>query len=129
MPFERFVPPRVPGERPRVTIRPCGLISFDATAVELFGLDKATHAILYFDKTRKIIGIQPTNNQKETGAFRMSRRRRSISLKAPQFFEQYGLEIDEPQRFDVIEDKTSKMLTIPVKDVQRRRGRRPKKNA
>ncbi len=129
MPFERFVPPRAPGARPRVTIRPSGLISFDATAVELFGLDKATYAILYFDKTRKIIGIQPTNNQKETGSFRMSRRRRSISLKAPQFFEQYGLEIDEPQRFDVIEDKTSKMLTVPVKDVQRRRGRRPKKTA
>ena len=95
----------------------------------MFGLNKATHAILYFDKTRKMIGIQPINNQKETGTFRMSRRRRSISLKAPQFFEQYGLEISEPQRFDVTEDKSSKMLTVTVKDVQRRRGRRPKKTS
>jgi hypothetical protein len=127
MPFERFVPPRPAGARPRVTIRPSGLISFDATAVDVFGLEKHPAAVLFFDKTRKLVGVQPVNSNKEPGAFRMSRRRRSISLKAPQFFEQYGLEIDEPQRFDVSEDKGSKMLTIDVRNVQRRRGRRPKK--
>ena len=127
MAFERYVPPRTAGARPKATIRPSGLISFDATAVEVFELDKATHAVLFFDKTRKLLGIHTTSNQKEAGAFKLSRRRRSVSLKAPQFFTQYGLTIDEAQRFDVSEDKANKMLTINVKNVQRRRGRRPKK--
>jgi len=127
MAFERFVPPQTAGARPRATIRPSGLISFDATAVKVFGLDKATYAVLFFDKTRKLVGIQATNKQEESGAFRMSRRRRSVNVKAPQFFSQYGLTIDEPQRFDIGQDKSNKMLTISVKNVQRRRGRRPKK--
>jgi hypothetical protein len=127
MAFERYVPPRTAGARPRATIRPSGLISFDATSVEVFELDKATHAVLFFDKTRKLLGIHMTSNQKEPGAFKLSRRRRSVSLKAPQFFSQYGLTIDEAQRFDVSEDKANKMLTINVKTVQRRRGRRPRK--
>ena len=127
MAFERYVPPRTAGARPRATVRPSGLISVDATAVEVFGLDRVTHAELFFDKTRKLVGIQPTNNQKEAGVFKLSRRRRSVSVKAPQFFTQYGLTLEEPQRFDIGEDKSNKMLTISVKNVQRRRGRRPKK--
>ena len=127
MAFERFVPPRTAGTRPRATIRPSGLISFDANAVEVFALDKATHAVLFFDKTRKLVGVQTSSNPKESGAFKLSRRRRSVSLKAPQFFAQYGLTIDEAQRFDVAEDRANKMLTINIKNVQRRRGRRPKK--
>jgi hypothetical protein len=128
MAFERFVPPRTAGTRPRATIRPSGLISFDAAAVEAFELEKATHAVLFFDKTRKLIGIQLSKSDKETGAFPLSRRRRSVSLKAPHFFSQYGLAFEESQRFDVDEDPANKMLTISMKNVQRRRGRRPKKS-
>jgi len=128
MAFERFVPPRTAGTRPRATIRPSGLISFDAAAVAAFDLEKATHAVLFFDKTRKLIGIQLSKSDKETGAFPLSRRRRSVSLKAPHFFAQYGLSFDESQRFDVDEDAGSKLLTISMKNIQRRRGRRPKKS-
>jgi hypothetical protein len=127
MAFERFVPPRTAGKRPRATIRPTGLISFDAAAVEAFELDKATHAVLFFDKTRKLIGIQLVRSNKEPGAFPLSRRRKSVSLKAPHFFSQYGLAFEDSQRFDVSEDPGSGMLTISMKNVKRRRGRRPKK--
>jgi hypothetical protein len=127
MAFERFVPPQTAGSRPRATIRPSGLISFDATAVKVFDLDKASHAILFFDKTRKLVGVQTTAKGEEAGAFKLSKRRRSVNVKAPHFFSQYGLTIDEAQRFDVTQDKGHKMLTINVKNVQRRRGRRPKK--
>lgn len=128
MAFERYVPPRTAGMKPRATIRPSGLMSFDAAAVAAFGLNKASHVVLFFDKGRKLIGVQITNNGNEAGAFPLSRRRRSVSLKAPQFFGQYGLAFEESQRFDIADDRTSKMLTISMKNVQRRRGRRPKKD-
>lgn len=127
MGFEKFIPPQASGLRPRATIRPSGLISFDAASVEAFGLKSATHAVLYFDKTRKMVGVQITKNEGEDGALKLSRRRRSVSLKAPQFFDLYGLSFEEAQRFDVGLDPDSKMLTISLKHVQRRRGRRPKK--
>lgn len=127
MAFEKFIPPQASGVRPRATIRPSGLISFDAASVEAYGLDSATYAVLYFDKTRKMVGVQITKNEGDDGALKLSRRRRSVSLKAPQFFDLYGLSFEEAQRFDVGLDPDSKMLTISLKHVQRRRGRRPKK--
>ena len=95
-------------------------------AVEVFGLDKATHAVLFFDKSRKFIGVKPTSSAGEQGAFKLSRRRRSMSLKAPAFFETYALRFEEAQRFDVGFDESDEMLTISVKSVKRRRGRRPR---
>jgi len=127
MAFEKFVPPQAAGTRPRATIRPSGLISFDAASVAAFGLDSAKYAVLFFDKTRKIIGVKVTRSEKEEGSLPMSRRRRSVSLKSPQFFHRYGLTVDESQRFEVSRDPDDGMLMISVKDVQRRRGRRPKK--
>ena len=52
MAFEKFIPPQTSGVRPRATIRPSGLISFDAATVETFGLDTASYAVLYFDLDR-----------------------------------------------------------------------------
>ena len=127
MAFERFVPPQAAGTRPRATIRPSGLISFDAASVAAFGLDSAKFAILFFDKTRKIIGVKITKKKEDDAALPLSKRRRSVSLKSPQFFHQYGLKIEESQRFEVSQDPDDKMLLINVKDVKRRRGRRPKK--
>ncbi len=128
MAFEKYIPPQTAGVRPRATIRPSGLISFDAATVETFDLQSASHAVLYFDKTRKMVGVQITAKEGDDGALKLSRRRRSVSLKAPQFFDLYGLSFEEAQRFDVGQDPMSKMLTISLKHVQRRRGRRPKKN-
>lgn len=127
MAFEKFIPPQTSGVRPRATIRPSGLISFDAASVESFGLDSAKYAVLFFDKTRKMVGVQITKNATDDGVLKLSRRRRSVSLKAPQFFDLYGLSFEEAQRFDVGLDPTSNMLTINLKHVKRRRGRRPKK--
>jgi len=126
MPFERFVPPPTTGVRPRATIRPSGLISFDGAAVQAFGLQSAAHVVLFFDKNKKAVGVKTTDNADEEGALKLSRRRRSVSLKAPQFFERYGLTFGESQRFDVRQDPDSGMLIISMKSVQRRRGRRPK---
>lgn len=127
MAFEKFVPPQAAGTRPRATIRPSGLISFDAASVAAFGLESAKFAVLFFDKTRKIIGVKISQKNDEEGSLQMSRRRRSVSLKSPQFFHQYGLSVDESQRFEVTRDSADGMLLIGVKDVKRRRGRRPKK--
>jgi len=127
MAFEKFVPPQAAGTRPRATIRPSGLISFDAASVAAFGLDSAKYAVLFFDKTRKIIGVKISNKVAEEGSLPLSKRRRSVSLKSPQFFHQYGLTVDESQRMEVTRESADNMLLINVKDVKRRRGRRPKK--
>jgi len=129
MAFERFVPAAVSRVRPRATFRPSGLISFDAASVDAFQLNEASHAVLFFDKTKKLVGIKTTRDDGEAGAIPLAKRRRSVSLKAPQFFERFAITLDHPRRFDVAFDEAAKMMTIDIKTVRRRRGRRPRTTA
>jgi hypothetical protein len=126
MGFEKFIPPRTGAAKPKATIRPSGLISFDAASVEAFGLANQSYAVLYFDKTKKVVGVKAVKNDKDDGAIKLSRRRRSVSLKSPQFFEKYGLNIEDAQKFDAAWDDANGMIIVSLKNVQRRRGRRPK---
>lgn len=124
MGFEKFVPKSAPSSPPKALIRPTGLISFDAASVAAFGLDKATHAVLYFDRNKKAIGVRFTSDSKEEGALKVSRRRRTVGVKSPQFFEEYGLVLESPMRFPVRKDPKSSLLVVDVKELPRRRGRR-----
>ena len=124
MPFEKFVPPKPAGPNPKATIRPSGLISFDAASVDRFGLDEAGFGVLFFDPTRKLIGLRLTDDESEEGALKLTRRRRSVSIKAPSFFESYGIPIEQPSRFDVAHDDKDGLITINLQNVRRRRGRR-----
>jgi hypothetical protein len=126
MVFERYIPPRSLTSAPKATIRPTGLISFDADAVTSFNLKDATHLVLYFDPKRKLIGVKDVNDGGVDGATPVTRRRRSLSVKCPEFFNTYGLIITESRRYDVKRDNRAGMMTIDVSDVRRRRGRRPK---
>ncbi|MBD3293739.1 MAG: hypothetical protein GF393_12505 [Armatimonadia bacterium] len=126
MAFEKYVPPRARSASPKALIRPTGLISFDGNAVEAFNLSDAQYAVLFFDRTRKLVGVKLTDNAGEEGALKLSRRRRTVSVKSPDFFEEYGIEIHQPTRFDTSYDDAKNMIVINTKSIPRRRGRRAK---
>ena len=125
MAFEKFVPEPKKSHGPRATIRPSGLISFDANAVETFKLDRATHALLFFDKTKKRIGVKPLTGPGEEAAFRLVRRRRTVGLKAPEFFKHFGLSVETPKSFETHDDESEGMIVIDVRPLKLKRGRRP----
>ncbi len=125
MGFEKFVPKSVASSSPpKALIRPTGLISFDAASVAAFGLDKATHAVLFFDRNKKAIGVRFTSDPNEEGALKISRRRRTVGVKSPEFFKEYGLVLESPKRLPVREDKRNGLVIVDVKEIRRRRGRR-----
>ncbi len=123
MAYEKFIPKTTKPSRPKATIRPSGLISFDAQAVEDFGLFDATHAVLFFDRSKKRIGIKILKNGDEEGAVPLARRRRSVSLKAPGFFDQFSISLPAPKRLDVSFDESEGLITIGMTSVRRRPGR------
>lgn len=128
MGFEKYVPKATPSKSmPQVTIRKTGLISFDAASVKEFGLEKASHLVLFFDKSKKILAVQVCNDGNVQGAIKMSRRRRTASVKVPQFFESWGLILDDVQKFNVSFDESEGKLIVNLSSIKRRRGRRAKK--
>lgn len=125
MGFEKYVPRKVTAKStPQVTIRKTGLISFDAAAVQEFELADVSHFVLFFDKGKKALGIQRCDDGDVLGSIPTSRRRRTVSVKAPQFFEHWGFLLDDVQKYSVSLDEERDLLIVDLGTVKRRRGRR-----
>jgi hypothetical protein len=126
MPFEKFIPPRKQ-KPPQVSIKRTGTISFDKVHASAYGLEKVGHVTLFFDASRKLVGVKPTTDAKAEGAIRLSHRQRVSSVRARSFFEAFGIKLERTSRYPVAFDKHLGMAVIELGDVKRRPGRRPKK--
>ena len=127
MPFEKYIPETEAIKKPTARIRPSGLISFNADSVEVFDIGDAAFAILFFDKQKKALGVQITNDDDDSGALKLSKRRNSMSVKAPDFFRRYNFRIDSPQVVPVGRNRDG-MLVLDLSSLKRVRGRRPKRS-
>lgn len=90
MAFERFVK-TTRSFTPKVSIWGRGQIGFNTGAVHKFGLEKFDYAILFFDKETRRIGIVFTNDEKEKGVVRLTKRMAGMSLSAKPFLEYYDV--------------------------------------
>jgi len=125
MAFIKYEPKASPTTGPRVRIRPTGLISFDATAVSKFGLEKYSYAILYFDPEKKTIGIKPTSDNSDPSSLKLSKRRSTISLKAPGFFKHFRIPVAQAVTLDV-QGNDEGILNFIMKGIRKRRSRKAK---
>ncbi len=126
MPFEKFVPPRKP-KPPQVSLKRTGTITFDNAFAATFGLVKASHAIIYYDPARKLIGVKPARDPKDEGAMRISHRKRVCSLRARSFFEVYGIKLERTAHYPVALDREGAMALVELGGVKRRRGPRKRR--
>lgn len=125
MAFEKYIPDVVKATQPRARIRPSGLISFDAFSVEKFDLGKTKNVVLFFDKTKKQIGVKTAASPNEEGSLPVSKRRQSINVKAPGFFAHYAFVIDRPLVINVQKNDEG-MLILDMSSIKRKRGKRRK---
>jgi len=125
MSFEKFIPPRKE-KPPQVSIKRTGTITFDKTLAGTYGLGRASHVILYFDPSKKLIGVRAAQDGREEGAMKLSHRKRVSSVRARAFFETFGINVDRTSRCPVAHAKEDGMAVIDVGGVKRRRGSRRK---
>jgi hypothetical protein len=125
MGFERYVPQKAAATgTPQVTIRKSGLISFDGTAVGQLDLAEVSHMLLFFDKRRKLLGVKQCGDGEDVGALATSRRRRTVSIKAPEFFEHWGFILDDVQKLPVSMNEAEDLIIVDLGSLPRKRGRR-----
>ena len=126
MPFERFLPPRK-AKPPQVSIKRTGAITFDNVLAATFGLADASHAILYYDAAKKLVGVQPARGPKEEGAMKLSHRKRVSSLPRPRLLRGLRHQSRPRAHYPVRLDTKTGMAVIDLGDVTRRRGPRKRK--
>ncbi len=125
MPFEKFVPPDRE-KPPQVSIKRTGTITFYKSWMAAHGLGKVSHVILFFDASKKLVGVRGARDGKEEGALKLTQRKRVCSVRARQFFERYRITIERTSRYPLAHDKSTAMAVIDLRGLTRRPGRRRK---
>ena len=70
---------------PKVSIRKCGQIAFNAGAVQKYDLDVFKFVMVYVSDNKKRIAVRFTNNDKESGLIKVQSRPGSFAFSARNF--------------------------------------------
>ncbi len=123
MPFEKYVPAK-PKKASEASIKSTGIIAIPSAFAAEHGLKEAPSATLHFDKERKLIGVKPTANPREEGAFKLLHQQRVSSLRARPFLDHYGIPLGQTKHFPLHFDAEEGMAVIALGELKRRPGRR-----
>lgn len=115
MGFEKFTL-KGRGFKPQVSIWSRGQISFNRGAINRYNIDQYKYGILYFDKEEKLIGIQLTNNENESGLQQISNRKSSSLIPAKGFLEHYNVDFNETRKYNLQKGEGESFLVIDLKE-------------
>lgn len=113
MAFERFTG----GGRSykaRASIRKNGQIGLSQGAVQRFKLDRYPYVVLFYDKETERIGIKPTQNPEEPGAYRLNHKGSGADISGLAFLEYFGIDRDRSRRYEADWDDEQGMLVIDL---------------
>jgi hypothetical protein len=113
MAFQRFIE-TARSYRAKCSLRSNATIGFNGGAVSKFNLNQFDYAILFFDKDRHLIGIQPTANGNEEGAHKINRGKTGAWIAARRFLDYHELVPAKTKRYDATWDSAEKMIVVNV---------------
>lgn len=94
----------------KVTIRQrTGQIGFNLGAINRFKIHEYKYAILYFDPSERVVGIQLVKEE-EPGSIRISNKKSNTFVTAKNFFDKYGVDYSQSHRHDLEQDAESGFL-------------------
>lgn len=112
--FQRFTKTRGRGYTPKASIWRRGQIGFNQGAVEKFKIAEFDYAILFHDTDTRKIGIGFTNDGKEGGATRISKRATGASISASAFLDFYEIEHSKTKKYDIEYDEKEKLYVMQL---------------
>lgn len=123
MPFIQFIP-GASNQKIQAILTAKGLLALSADAVKAFGLENATHVLLFFDPDRRALGLRAAKPE-ESGALKVTRRKRVTSLSIRALLEQYRLVVPGKLIMEPQFDEKENLVIIPLLGVRMKPGRRP----
>lgn len=107
--FEKFIDAGASFDA-KVTVRQrTGQLGFSAGAINRYGVDKHSYAVLYFDREMRVVGIKLTANE-EPGAFHINKRASNTYISAKSFLDKYQIEYSRSHRHELRQDTESGLL-------------------
>jgi hypothetical protein len=113
MGFERFTESGR-SFKARISIRANGQIGLSHGAVSKFGLDRYQYVVLFYDKETKQIGIQPTNDAEEKGAYRLNVKGSGATISALAFMDYFGIDHEKAEKYSAHWDDERAMVIIDL---------------
>jgi len=114
MAFERFT---AGGRsfRPRVSIRKNGQIGLSQGAVQQFKLSDFPYVVLFYDKDQELIGIKPTRDPEEPGAYKLNHKGSSATISGLAFLDYFGIDYSRSQRYEARWDEEHQMVVVDLR--------------
>jgi hypothetical protein len=113
MGFEKYEGQRPRGTKDIVSIRKNGQIAFNSKSVQSFDVRNYKYAYLYYDKDRKKIGIELSNN-KGRGARKITMLGGTALISGSAFLKHFNISIQKAKKFEPDWDPTKKMITLQL---------------
>lgn len=113
MGFEKFVFGGV-SYRPKVSIRKSGMFGFNNALIKKYNLKEIKYVVLYYEKSKKIIGFKFTNDKNEEGLYKLSLRDKSASFSGKSFLDYYDIKFNNIKRYDTEWDESNNMIIIKL---------------
>lgn len=115
MAFEKFTKTGGRIGTPKASIWKRGQIGLNKGAIHQFQLDSYNFVILFYDKDAKKIGIKFTNNDTDTGATKIVKRKDSgISFSSLAFLNYYGIDYSETTKYDLEYDNENDLYVFSL---------------
>ena len=113
MAFERFT---ASGRsfKGRVSIRRNGQISLSHGAVQKFNLADYSYAVLFYNKEESLIGLKPTQDPEEPGAYKLNLKGMGASIAGLAFLDYYGIDYSRSQRYEARWDEKHEMIVMDL---------------
>jgi len=122
MAFEKFVRGGR-GFKPKLSIRKGGQIGLNQGAVRRFGLSDGMRVFLYYDKERRMVGIEALKDETAEGSRALRIRQGSASIAAKAFCDYYSIDYKESKSYAVEQDTESGYLVVQLESPMERERR------
>lgn len=100
----------------RITVRQTGQFGFTRGALNSYAIKESEFAYLFFDPDRRAVGIK-LSTEKGPGAIQINKKNDSnVHIRAKNFCDKHEISLEKARRYDLKEDKASKILYFLLDD-------------
>ena len=113
MGFEKFIPERVVTGEAKITILQAGVFWINPSATKKF-FEGFRRTFLLYDGKRKVIGFEPTNEQKHSYSLSRAKTRRDITVSGMAFLKYYKIPHKERKSYKGIWNDKEKLVEVDL---------------